>query len=102
MSSVGGLLFGSLGMVRAYTIISKHRISAMAESTETMEVVTEGVEVVIDELVQEFEDLEDKIVEDSTVAVQGYINILANPRTDEDAVKIKEKCIYGYVMLVIS
>lgn len=70
----------------------------MTDNTETMEVASPDVEVpIIDELIEEYEDLEDKIAENPSIAVEGYNAIMRNTRMDDDAVKIKEKCIYGWV-----
>jgi hypothetical protein len=52
--------------------------------------------VVLDELIQEFEELEDEIAIRPDVAIEGYKRIIQSVRGDDDAVKLKEKCIYGY------
>jgi hypothetical protein len=69
----------------------------MTDSTENMEVAasTEAEAPVIDELVEEFDDLEEKITGNPACAIEGYNAIMRNTRMDDDAVKIKEKCIYG-------
>lgn len=67
----------------------------MTDAVENMEVVASTNEPVIDELVEEFDELEDKIAVNPSCAVDGYKSIMTNSRTDDDAVKVKEKCIYG-------
>eukprot|EP00602_Paraphysomonas_sp_CaronLab_P012908 CAMPEP_0185040226 /NCGR_PEP_ID=MMETSP1103-20130426/38029_1 /TAXON_ID=36769 /ORGANISM="Paraphysomonas bandaiensis, Strain Caron Lab Isolate" /LENGTH=473 /DNA_ID=CAMNT_0027579435 /DNA_START=20 /DNA_END=1441 /DNA_ORIENTATION=- len=61
-----------------------------------MDIVEEvSCTAVVDELAQQYNDLEDQIAVSSDCAVEGYKSIIQNSRMDDDAVKIKEKCIYG-------
>ena len=66
--------------------------------TDMMEVEEE----VIDELRVSFEDLEESLsemtAETAATTCQKYQDVLSNERSDEVATKIKEKCIYRYVL----
>jgi hypothetical protein len=57
-----------------------------------MEIVDEN-ESNIDEFQKQFDqlDLSDK---EANVKLGDFLNLLNNPRTDEQATKIKEQCVY--------
>ena len=50
------------------------------------------VEEVVDEFVASFESLENSDL--LAAKVEDYVELLKNPRVDEQAVKVKEQCIY--------
>jgi hypothetical protein len=57
---------------------------------DAMEVVPGEEPVEVDELKEAFDSLEESIAPDA----KGYDKILASPRMDDVAIKIKEQCIY--------
>lgn len=63
--------------------------SESKSSAEGMEVVDESVEI-LDEYEMAFNDLEEAV----SPSIGDIQTFLQNPRTDEVAIKIKEKCIY--------
>ena len=62
---------------------------------QEMEMVIEEEE---DTLKKSFDNVEEIESENSPDAVTKYKEILNDPRTDEIATKIKEQCIYKYVI----
>ena len=62
----------------------------MATTEETTALVPMEEEVLEDEMDLAFDEVENS----SQNKVQDYTNLLKHVRTDDHAVKIKEKCIY--------
>jgi hypothetical protein len=87
----------SFVVVVVYHSIShqKEMSNAEVQSEETMEVIVDGeVDVEVqDELEMEYEKIQD--LDQQENAITGYQNILQHERTDDAAMKIKEKAIYG-------
>jgi hypothetical protein len=68
----------------------------MSEMEVENVVIEDDDEVVdIDEYQLKFESLEEQ--ELNTSRISEFIDLLANPRVDDKAVKIKEQCIYRYL-----
>ena len=76
---------------------------AVTEENTEMELVPEAVNVEdiaeqVDELSREFNDIEEIESEDTTKAISLYQKLLKSERVDDNASKIKEQCLYKYVI----
>lgn len=67
------------------------RAQPNAEEAEAMNIVDEEQE---DELQLQFNALDEKTSSSIHDKINDFLLLMANPRTDDAAVKIKEQCIY--------
>jgi hypothetical protein len=86
------------------TPASENKQKMSQQENDGMEVTTDGAtvaiveeeEVLIDELELEYNDLNNQGKNENCESlITGYQQILNNSRNDDNAIKIKEKAIYG-------
>jgi hypothetical protein len=97
--SLLGKLCGPFSVGEMSTIAERREDGAV-EAVEAMEVIgnANADEEVPDELEMEYENIQELTQsDDGDKIISGYQNILQNNRTDDLAMKIKEKAIYGFV-----